>query len=457
MSRRVVIIGAGITGLTAAYAIKTQRPEFDVTVLEASPRVGGNIHSSPFAGLPAVDEGPDAFLVRIPYALQLVRELGFTESDLTAPATGSAYVWHKKLHSIPSGLMLGVPGEIMPIAKSGLISPLGKIRAGLEPFMPKTDAGDSIGKLIRRRFGNDVHNYLVDPLIGSIYASDTDNISIDSVPQLAALANGNRSLLLAVRKQKKAAAATTAGAIFAAPRQGIGAVIDALLARNSELGVKTLTNTAVKMIEPGYQVHCPGHTYEADSIIVASPAAASAPMLAAVAPRVSVSLGDWDHIGVTIATLRVPGSEFPRDLTGSGYLVPKRDQHKVTAVSFASNKWAHWQPDDGSRILRVSLGQDGNPADGLDDDQVMSAVLADLQRHLGVSFSPIESRISRWNNAFPQYRPGHFARVEKIEHELESVAPGVFIAGASHRGIGIPACVQQARAVAGKVVAFSGR
>ena len=234
MSRRVVIIGAGITGLTAAYAIKSQRPEFDVTVLEASPRVGGNIHSSPFAGLPAVDEGPDAFLVRIPYALQLVRELGFTESDLTAPATGSAYVWHKKLHSIPSGLMLGVPGEIMPIAKSGLISPLGKIRAGLEPFLPKTDAGDSIGKLIRRRFGNDVHNYLVDPLIGSIYASDTDNISIDSVPQLAALANGNRSLLLAVRKQKKAAAAATAGAIFAAPRQGIGAVIDALLARNSE-------------------------------------------------------------------------------------------------------------------------------------------------------------------------------------------------------------------------------
>ena len=211
------------------------------------------------------------------------------------------------------------------------------------------------------------------------------------------------------------------------------------------------------MIEPGYQVHCSGHTYEADSIIVASPAAVSAPMLAAVAPRVSVSLGDWDHIGVTIATLRVPGSEFPRDLTGSGYLVPKRDQHKVTAVSFASNKWAHWQPDDGSRILRVSLGQDGNPADGLDDDQVMSAVLADLQRHLGVSFSPIESRISRWNNAFPQYRPGHFARVEKIEHELESVAPGVFIAGASHRGIGIPACVQQARAVADKVVAFSGR
>jgi protoporphyrinogen/coproporphyrinogen III oxidase len=454
MTKRVVIVGAGITGLTAAYTIKTQQPDFEVTVVEASERTGGNIRTSPFAGLDAVDEGPDAFLVRIPYATQLVNDLGFTAADLTAPATGSAYVWHNKLHSIPAGLMLGVPGEVAPIAKSGLLSPIGKIRAAIEPLLPRTNSNDSIGRLIRKRFGNEVHEFLVDPLIGSIYASDTDNISINSVPQLATLAEGTRSLLFAVRKQRKSAPPATTGSVFTTPLRGIGSIIDALMVRNAALGVTMLTKSPVLRIEPGYNVQCDGRTIEADIVVVASPAAVSAPMFRDLNSGVSDALAQWDHVGVTIATLRVDANQFPANLNGSGYLVPKRDQNKVTAVSFASNKWAHWRPSDGSKIMRVSLGQDGNPADGLTDDEIVSHVLTDLNRHLGVAFEPTEIRISRWANAFPQYRPGHFNRVEKIENELRAKNPGVFLAGASHRGIGIPACVQQARAVAEKVIAI---
>lgn len=455
MGKRVVVVGAGITGLTAAYAIASRDPEAVVTVLEAKSRFGGNIRTTPFAELPAVDEGPDAFLVRIPYAMQLVQELGFTENDLTAPATGSAYVWHKKLHSIPGGLMLGVPGEIMPIAKSGLLTPWGKLRAGIEPFLPARDPRDSIGNLIRGRFGNEVHERLVDPLIGSIYASNTDHISIQSVPQLAALADGQRSLLLAVRAQKKSAAAPSGQppAIFATPRDGIGALVDALVARCSALSVNLVTDSPVTVIEPGYKVHTENAAFDADAVIIASPAKHSAPIMRSIDHDVAELLGGWSHVGVVIATLRVAGSEFPAHLTGSGYLVPKKDQQKVTAVSFASNKWSHWQPQDGSKIIRVSLGQDGNPVGDMDDKTVLTTVLSDLKRHLNVSFNPSEVRISRWDDAFPQYRPGHFDRVQTIEQSLAAKAPGLFLAGASHRGIGIPACVQQARAAAEKVIA----
>ena len=455
MSKRVVVVGAGITGLTAAYTIASRDPDAKVTVLESKSRFGGNIRTTPFAGLPAIDEGPDAFLVRIPFAMQLAAELGFASDDLTAPATGSAYVWHRKMHAIPSGLMLGVPGEIMPIAKSGLLSPLGKLRAGIEPFLPRTDARDSIGALIRGRFGNEVHERLVDPLIGSIYASDTDHISIKSVPQLAALADGERSLLLAVRKQQRNSVPTAGqpASVFATPRDGVGALIDALVAKCATLGVSILTDSPVESIDRGYVVHAGPMSHDADAVIIASPAAASAKMLAEIDPFTASELANWDHVGVVIVTLRVDNNQFPSRYTGSGYLVPKSDQNKVTAVSFASNKWAHWQPTDGSRIMRVSLGQDGNPVGDMDDDTIMETVLSDLKRHLNVAFAPSEIRISRWDNAFPQYRPGHFDRVDAIERSLAASSPGLSLAGASHRGIGIPACVHQARIAAEKTLA----
>ena len=456
MAQRVVIVGAGITGLTTAFSIKSARPDFDVTVLEASSRFGGNIRTTPFAGLPAVDEGPDAFLVRVPFAVQLAKDLGFSEDDMTSPATGSAYVWHKKLHAIPGGLMLGVPGEVLPIAKSGLLSPLGKLRAAIEPLLPQIDAKDSIGRLIRGRFGNEVHERLVDPLIGSIYASDTDQISIHSVPQLAALSDGSRSLLLAVRKQRKTAPAMGPGSVFTTPRDGVGAIIDALVARCNSLGVKLISDCSVTSIERGYLVHSESGSYPADQVVVASPAARSAQLFAPLDSFVEKTLNESVHVGVTIVSLAVPNKEFPAHLTGSGYLIPKSDQNKVTAVSFASNKWAHWRPDD-TKILRVSLGQDGNPVGDLDEDAILKVALSDLHKHLGVAFNPSASRISRWADAFPQYRPGHFDRVAKVEASLAESSPGVFVAGASHRGIGIPACVQQARAAAEKVVGLASR
>ena len=168
--RRVVVIGGGVTGLTAAFSILADSHlPTQVTVLEASPRVGGLIRTSPFAGLPAVDEGADAFLTRVPWAMQLAADLGLSAA-LTSPTGVGAYVWHDGLHEIPGDILMGVPAKMRAFAFSRLFTPRGKVRAALEPLVPRLPHDDSIGKLMRRRFGREVHEHLVDPLVGSIYA-----------------------------------------------------------------------------------------------------------------------------------------------------------------------------------------------------------------------------------------------------------------------------------------------
>jgi len=445
--RQVVVIGAGVAGLTSALTVLTRSSDpVNVIVLEAESAVGGRIRTSPFAGLPAVDEGADAFLVRVPWATQLASELGLG-SSMTSPTDAHASIWHNGLHNIPGDLMLGVPAKVRAFATSGLISPFGKLRAALEPLLPATTDTDSIGAYVRSRFGNQIQERLVDPLIGSIYATDSDNFSMAAVPQIAAL-TASRSMLLAAGKARSAAAKNPAGAIFSTPVRGIGALIELLTQRVTALGGHIHTGESVSAIENsanGYMISTSQGQHRADAIIVASPAKHSAGFIRTLDSRAGDLLNEWDHASVVLITMAIPASQWPARLSGSGYLVPKPDQRWVSAASFGSNKWAHWRPDDGSMILRVSLGRDGLEVMHFDNDKLINLALADMKLHLGVDMTPSEIRVSRWAESFPQYRPHHFARLAELEHSLGSVAPGIVFAGASYRGIGIPACVQQAR------------
>jgi len=451
--RRVVVIGAGISGLTAALSVlaDSQVP-VEVTVLESSGRVGGLIKTTPFAGLEAVDEGADAFLTRVPWASQLATELGLGAA-LTSPTGAHASVWHNGLHDIPSDVLMGVPAKVRSFATTSLFSPLGKLRAACEPFLPTTTDDDSIGHYIRRRFGNEIHERLVDPLVGSIYAADTDNFSMTAVPQLSALTT-SRSMLLAAGKTRKAAPPSPNTPIFGVPMRGMGALIETLAQRVTSLGASIVLNAQVDAVERTglkYVISSTAGSFEADALVVATPAKHSAPFLERLDPRASQQLSTWDHASVVLISLRIPAAQWPAHLTGSGYLVPKPDQRWVTAASFGSNKWAHWRPSDGSMIVRVSLGRDGLDVMHFDDDRLVNLALADMKLHLGVDLSPSEIRMSRWPESFPQYRPHHFAKLAEIEHSMSVTAPGVFFAGASYRGIGIPACVQQARAAGEKI------
>lgn len=436
---RVAVIGGGITGAAAAFEATASAES--VTLFEADDRVGGKMASTPFAGVAHVDAAADAFLARVPDAVALAAEVGLGD-ELVHPEKVGAAVWYDRMHDIPEGLVLGVPGNPLALARSGLLTWRGKARAALEPFLPRTSlAPDSIGAFVRARFGDEVHERLVDALVGSIYAADTDRFSLAEIPQLAALGT-HRSLLLGARKiaaKNAGTASATAAPIFATPSGGMPRLTEATVeaARGRGAVVRLGTPATVDADGPRWRV--------ADEVFDAVVVAAPPRTLADTLPQ--IDLGDVaasaSSADVVMVTLHVGAGEWPDRFAGrSGYLVPKPVQRDVTAVSFGSQKWAHWAPPGGGQILRVSVGRDGAPALHLSDDEIVERVLADLHRHLGVAFSPLDVRITRWPAAFAQYRPHHRAWVDDLRRRLPA---GVVVAGAGYDGIGIPACIRSGR------------
>lgn len=455
--RRVAVIGGGITGAAAAHQLGLRLGAGDldrVVLFEATDEIGGRTRTTPFAGLEHVDCGPDAFLARVPDATALATEVGLA-AELVHPERVGAAVWYHGLHDIPEGLVLGVPGNPFSLARSSLLSWRGKARAALEPFLPRTSTdSDSIGTFIRARFGDEVHERLVDALVGSIYATDTDRFSLAEMPQLAAL-TAHRSLLLAARRTATAGTASAAAApIFAAPAAGMGRLVEATVeaARHNGVEVETGHRVTIERAARGHDAAASWRVGEHafDAVIVATPAAAARDLLGAAAPDADEVLAAAETSDVALLSLHIPAAEWPDRLAGrSGYLVPKPVQRAVTAVSFGSQKWAHWQPPGGGQVLRVSLGRDGAPVLHLDDDALADRALDDLATHLGVSFAPEEVRVSRWPGAFAQYRPHHRRWVEAVRATLP---PSIAVAGSSYDGIGVPACVKSARTIAERVV-----
>jgi len=458
------VVGAGITGLAAAWELSRAPDPPDVTILEAGHVVGGKLKASPFAGLASVDEGADAFLARVPWGRQLCDELGLT--DLVSPASGAAYVWSGgRLHAIPDGLVLGVPAGLGGLIRSRLLSPLGVARAGLDLFRPRTPIDhDNLGRTIRDRFGAQVLERLVDPLVGSINAGDADHLSLEAAtPQIAEPAARSRSLLLALRAGRRAtmAASAAAGPVFLAPRHGMASLAATLAERLTAPPTTTTTTTPRTTIRTGTlvtEISRDGHRWRVngeptDAVIVTVPAYETGPLLAALCPDAAAILGAIPYAGVVMVSLHVRGDAAP---SGSGYLVPKPVQQHVTAASFASHKWAHWQPSNGDSVLRVSLGRHERAAPmDFTDDVAITTALDEVGRHVGTTLDLLSARVGRWPRSFPQYLPHHLERVQAVDDALGAECPNLLVVGAAHRGLGVPACIRQGRDAALRLLAVA--
>jgi oxygen-dependent protoporphyrinogen oxidase len=440
--RRVAVVGGGITGLAAAHTLATGDTPVHVELFERDERIGGKLRTSPFAGHAAIDEGPDAFLARLPWATALAKTVGIGDS-LVAPASGKAAVWWNELHDIPQGLLLGMPTDVLALARSHLLGWNGKLRAATEPFRRRTSLEpDSLGTYVRARFGNEVQVRLVDPLVGSIYAADTDHFSLAAVPQIFDLASKSRSVLVAGRSMPKPS--PTAGPVFYAPTGGMGALAEATAAAVRTAGGTVHIGATIDELAAdgrGWRVN----EQHFDGVVLASPAAATARLLSAIAPDSARMLAAVPAADVAMVALAIDRADWPAHLTGmSGYLVPKPMQRLVTAASFGSQKWPHWA--DGTQIiLRISLGRDGLPVLHLSDEQLLGAAIEEVGHHLGLALQPRHARVSRWSGAFPQYRPHHAGMVAAAERGLPA---GLALAGASYHGIGVPACIRSAQSAA---------
>ncbi len=443
--RTIVVVGGGITGLAAAFEAAKRGAR--VTVLEAGDRFGGKIWSPEFEGRP-VDAASDMFLARVPWALDLVGELGLSD-ELISPATSAAWIWARgRARRLPQGLVLGVPTSIPAVARSGILSPLALARAGLDlvrPRFPRADADDiAVGALIRHRFGSAVNGYLVDPLLGGINAGHTDTLSLGAaVPQLVEALTTNRSLLVGLRGQQATNPPDPSRPVFHSLRGGMGRLVDALVDRLRSLGVELRSETAIddlSALDP------------ADGVVLALPAHAAVPLLASQAPRAAELLGTIDAASVAVVIADYERSAVPGALEGSGLLVPSPEGRQISAVSWTSSKWPT-VARDGRATLRISMGRDGNDdVVDLTDDALLRVVVAELHDLMGIVDEPMASRVVRWPRAFPQYRPGHLRLVAEIERAVAESVPHVRVAGASYRGLGIPACIRQGRAAAASLL-----
>lgn len=457
--RRVAVVGGGIAGLAAAHVL-AGRLDVHVTLCEADRRLGGKVRSEAFAGV-SLDLGPDAFLARRPEVLDLCTELGLA-GELVAPATAIASLWSRgRLRRLPPGLALGVPTRFGPLARSGVLSPLGLARVALEPLLPgrPLDGDAALGDLVRRRLGGEVHRRLVDPLVGGINAGDTDRLSAElTAPSLAAAARCHRSLVVGARRQA-ALAPADAGPVFLTLPGGLTRLVDALAARVAATGADVRTGERVNGVAPaaggGYVLDAGSGPLAADAVVLAAPAFATAALVVPHAPGAANTLAALDYASVALVALAYPADAVARRLEGSGFLVARGEGRLMTACSWASSKWAHLDGGAGAEVvLRVSAGRAGDErADSLDDAALVARLRLELEEALGLSGPPSEVRVTRWRRAFPQYAPGHARRIAAAEAELAARLPGVVLAGAALAGVGLPACIASGRRAAERVLA----
>jgi len=459
VSRHVVVVGAGIAGLTAAYALRRDCPPGTrLTVIDGASVLGGKLRTSAVGGV-LVDEGAEMFLTGVPEVVDLVRELGLG-ADMAYPTTTRAAVAVEGTRrGLPSGTLMGVPGDLGALAASGVLSPaaLDRVRAEATGGREAVLADVAVGDLVRRRLGPEVVERLVDPLLGGVYAGRADTLSLQAtIPALALALRTPRSLVAATGEARAARATPEPDRpVFASLRHGLGSLVDALAGR---LGADIRLSLPVRELHrtgAGFRLTAgpaPAPTYlDADAVIVAVPAPAAARLLRAVAPGAADLLSVIEYASVAIVTLAYPATVLP---SGSGLLVATTEGREVKAVTFSSQKWAHLAGDH--TVLRASIGRHGEEAMlRRDDDQLSARVIREIAALTGVTAHPVATRVTRWGGALPQYAVGHVDRVRRIETEVVSV-PGLAVAGAAYHGVGVPACIRSGYTAAARVMSGLG-
>lgn len=460
VSPHVVVIGGGISGLAAARFLA--RGGARVTVLEGSPEIGGKLRVSEIAGLP-VDEGAEALLARRPEGLELMEDLGLTDRLVHPSATTAGILIDGRIRPLPTGQVMGIPTDLVALARSGVLSYAGMARAGLDLVLPATPRGSdvSVAGFVGARLGGEVVDRLVEPLLGGVYAGRAEKLSFDStLPMLAGAARTNRSLIATVRGMKSAGPKDP-GPMFTTLPDGLGSMATALSSKIVEGGGTVRTGAMVRELAPneagGWRLTVGSaaepERLEADGVLIAVPARPAARLLADVAPAAARELDRIEYASMALVTLAYAASAFQRRPQGSGYLVPASAGRTVKAVTFSSFKWPHLiERDPGVVIVRCSIGRAGEEHTlQRPDDDLKAAAMAELAETCHVGELPLDTRVTRWGGGLPQYNVGHADRVAKVRAAVAG-HPGLAVAGAAYDGLGIPACIGSARAAAGRLL-----
>ncbi len=454
--KKVAVVGGGMAGLAAAYYLDRGAREsgkaLEVSLFEASDRLGGKVRSLS-DGPYRLEGGPDAVVRYKPWFLQLVRELGLEDRIVgTQPAKPAALI-HKggRGHPLPEGLNVVIPSRFGPLLTTPLLSPIGKLRAGLDLFLPRGPEGDEpFGAFIERRLGREVWRNLAAPLTGGIYGGDPYELStLAAFPMLKELERQHRSLVLgSLATMRRRKGSREGGGLFASLSGGLGEV--ALAVQKQATGAHWRMRSPVERAdreEQGWYLFGPWGTERFDAVVFATPAPAAATALEPLDRELARTLRSIPYGSAATVTFALEEEAVP-PLKGHGVLIAAGEGFAARGFTWLSRKWANRAPA-GKLLVRAYFS--GEPAD-LDEDALIEAARDDLKRLLAFEPQPLKTWAFRWPRGMPQYTVGHLERIRALE-EASKRWPGLELIGAAYRGVGLPEVVRDGRQAAERLLA----
>lgn len=472
--KRVVIIGGGIAGLSAAWSLREHRapgmPEFEIVLLEKNDRLGGNIRTEKVDGF-LIEGGPDCFLSEKPWAMELCKRVGLGDKLLpTNEKNRKTFVLSGgRLHVLPEGVILMVPTKILPLATSSLISWPGKIRMALELFIPKKkdNKDESLGEFVRRRLGQEALDKIAEPLVAGVHAGDPETMSVRaSFPKFVQLEEESGSLIRGMIKKmahmRKGRGGAPSGGdkkkvtMFMTLKDGLSEFIDTLSSRvENTKNTKIIKGAAVSGISRGAENYTVtlegGRTIDADAVIVAAPAWAASSIVKGIDTELSGKLLSIPYVSTATVSIAFRKKDVKHPLNGFGFVVPKIEKRKIMAATWTSVKFSYRAPDD-SVLIRCFVGGSKNAElVVLSDAEIINMVRQELKDIMGIDAEPVLCRVYKWRNSMPQYTIGHEERIAWIEERL-SRHPGLYLTGSAYHGIGISDSVRYGEIVAKKVL-----
>ena len=457
--KRIAIIGGGISGLAAAFALEKRRRagvEIEYGLFESSSRLGGVLFTERIEGC-LVEAGPDSFLTEKPWAADLCREVGLSDQLIGSNdrARKTYILVDGRLVPMPDGLMFMVPTKILPAIWSPLFSSRTKFRTMQEWFYsPKESAVDeSVASFVERHYGAEMVNRLAEPLLAGVYGGEASKLSMRAVlPRFAEMESSHGSLgraLVSARRKNP-----TGKPLFTSLKDGMQQMVDSII---SHLPPSTLhINTPVQAIQQegtGWVVSAGYASDLFDAVIIATSAQAAA-TLGLPAPLSSALAAIEYTSSVTVALAsdqRVRKSLPP----GFGFLVPRSERKHLLAATFVHNKFPH-RAADGRALIRCFLGGARDPAVlGQPDDDILRVVREELRQILNLTAEPLFTRVYRWKDAMAQYNVGHIERIQAIEQACREL-PGLALAGNAYHGIGVPDCIRSGTDAAGRILQALG-
>ena len=457
--KNIVIIGGGITGLAAAYRLseikKEKNLDYEITLLEASDRLGGIIETEERDGF-LLENGPDSFISEKPWAVDLCKKLGIANEIIeTQKSFRRSFIYKKgKLIPVPKGFYLITPTDSKTLWKTSLISPSCKLRMILEPLIPikKDNEDESVASFITRRFGKEALRRLGQPMIGGIYTADPERLSLKATfPQFLEMEKEYGSLIRAFQKTKtERQASGPRYRLFLSLRQGLQQLVDILSERLEQEGIKFRLTAPVKAIEKdeSWKIVLENtESFKADAICVALPTHAASHLFSRLSRNLSHELREIPYESVATVNIAFRREEVNHPLNGFGYVVPAIENRGVVGCTFSSVKFPNRAPQ-GRVLLRLFIGGAfGREMFELDDAGMEILVRDELRQTLGIEATPKFISIKRWPRSMPQYHLGHLERVRKIESEMEKLS-GVYLAGNAYQGVGIPDSIKSGEEMA---------